>query len=151
MEPGLKYYMTDLQAAIGIHQMKRIDEMHARRTVVWKRYMDAFKDLPVTLPAPLEADRKHALHLFTLLIDEKKAGLGRDAFMQELHERGIGSGIHFEPIHLFTYYRKQFGYKHGMYPNAEYIGERTVSIPFSAKLKDSEVRYIIDSIREVIL
>jgi dTDP-4-amino-4,6-dideoxygalactose transaminase len=149
--PGFKYNMMDLQAAIGIHQMEKIGEFYAKRKKLWERYKDAFKDLPVTLPADTPADQIHALHLFTLLIDAKTAGLDRDTFMHELHKRGIGSGVHFRPIHLLKYYREQFGYTPGSYPNAEYIGERTVSIPFSAKLTEADADRIIDAVREIVL
>jgi len=149
--PGFKYNMMDLQAAIGIQQMKKIDQFYARRKEIWETYKKAFKDLPVGLPDETPTDQKHALHLFTLLIDEKTAGIQRDAFMQALHQRGIGSGVHFMPIHLLEYYRKRYGYARGAYPNTEYIGDRTVSIPLSAKLTDTDVDRIIYAIREIIL
>lgn len=148
--PGYKYNMMDLQAAIGIHQMEKFGAMQERRKIIWQKYLEAFKDLPVTLPAETPPDQKHALHLFTLIIDAEKAGIERDIFMQELDKRGIGSGVHFTPIHLLKYYRERFEYTLGSYPNAEFIGERTVSIPFSAKLTDAEVNRIIHAVRDIL-
>ncbi|RJQ34470.1 DegT/DnrJ/EryC1/StrS aminotransferase family protein [Candidatus Parcubacteria bacterium] len=148
--PGFKYNLTDLASAIGIEQMKKISRFNARRKKIWDIYSKAFKDLPVVLPAPIPADIEHARHLYTLLIDEKTTGLSRDAFMQALHERGVGSGVHFRPVHLHAYYREHFGYKEGDFPHAEYIGERTVSIPFSSALTDREVSRVIKAVREVI-
>ena len=75
----------------------------------------------------------------------------RDEFMAELHSRGIGSGVHFVPVHMHKYYAKNFGFKEGDYPNAEYIGNRTVSLPLSSKLKDQETARIIKAVREIVL
>ena len=149
--PGFKYNMTDMQASLGIHQLKRIDSFDKTRQKIWDLYNAGFKDLPVGLPAPFSKEIHHNKHLYTLLIDKNKSGIGRDEFMQELHRRGIGTGVHFIPLHLHKYYRERFGYKVGDYPNAEYIGDRTVSLPISAKLTKSDVDRIIEAVREVIL
>lgn len=149
--PGFKYNMTDMQASLGIHQLKRIATFDKKRQKIWNLYDASFKDLPVELPAPFSKDIHHNKHLYTLLIDKKKCGINRDAFMQELHRRGIGTGVHFLPVHLHKYYRERFGYKAGDYPNAEYIGARTVSLPLSAKLSQLDVNRVIEAVREVIL
>ncbi len=149
--PGYKYNLTDMQASLGIHQIKSIAKFDKIRQKTWDTYNRAFADLPVILPAPFAADTRHNKHLYTLLIDKKKCGISRDAFMLELHRRGVGTGVHFLPLHLHEYYRRRFGYKRGDYPNAEYIGERTVSLPLSAKLSQSEVAKIIKTVRGVII
>lgn len=149
MYPGFKYNMMDLQAALGVHEMKKITQINARRKKIWDRYMDAFKDLPVTLPAPIPEHMTHARHLFTLLIDKKESGMTRDTFMQKLRELQVGSGIHFLPIHLSSYYKKRFKFKKGDFPNAEYIGERTVSLPSGHVLTDAEVGQVIEAVRAV--
>jgi dTDP-4-amino-4,6-dideoxygalactose transaminase len=148
--PGFKYNMTDIQASFGIHQLAKIEAFGKRREEIWNRYNEAFKNLPVALPLPVPSYMKHARHLYTMLIDKKVAGIDRDTFMRELNERAIGSSVHFQPIHLFTHYRKTFKYKKGDFPNAEYIGERTVSIPLSAKLSDKEVARIIKAVRDIL-
>jgi len=149
--PGFKYNMTDMQASLGIHQLKKINDFDKKRQKIWDLYNDGFKDLPIELPAPFGKDIHHNKHLFTLLIDKSKAGISRDEFMLELHRRGIGTGVHFIPVHLHKYYCERFGYKKGDYPNSEYIGERTVSLPLSAKLTEPEARRIIKTVREIIL
>lgn len=148
--PGYKYNMTDMQASLGIHQLNRIEKFDKKRQKIWNLYNAAFKELPIELPAPFGEDIHHNKHLYTLLIDKKKCGISRDAFIQELHRRGIGTGVHFIPIHLHQYYRERFGYKPGDYPNAEYIGERTVSLPLSAKMTQSEINRVIKAVKEVI-
>lgn len=149
--PGYKYNMTDIQAALGIHQIKKLDKYDKRRQQIWNHYDKNFSDLPLTLPSQVDPGTKHARHLYSILIDKDLAGISRDEFMDELHKRGIGSGVHFRPVHLHQYYREKFGYNKGDYPNAEYIGERTVSLPLSAKLTDEEVQRIIEAVREIIL
>jgi dTDP-4-amino-4,6-dideoxygalactose transaminase len=148
--PGFKYNMTDMQAALGIHQLKRIETFDKARQKIWDLYNDAFKDLPVEVPAPFEKNTHHNKHLYTLLIDKNKCAVSRDKFMLELHRRGIGTGVHFMPIHLHKYYRERFGFKAGDYTNAEYIGLRTVSLPLSAKLSQAEVNRIIRAVKEII-
>ena len=106
--------------------------------------------LPLTLPSPDSPHIKHARHLYTVLVDKERTGISRNQFMQELHQRGIGTGVHFNPVHLHKYYREKYGYKIGDYPKAEYIGERTVSLPLSAKLTMSEARRIAQAVEEIL-
>lgn len=148
--PGYKYNMMDLQAAIGIHQMKRIDNWLVRRNEVWNLYNRAFADLPVGLPPADEPDTIHARHLYTLMIDPEKSGLTRDEFMKKLHQQKIGTGVHYMGIHLHPYYRDTFGYKPEDFPNATWISERTVSLPLSAKLSAGDIEDVIETIRQVL-
>lgn len=148
--PGFKYNMMDLQAAIGIHQLARVDANLKRRNEIWRMYNEAFADLPVGLPAPDESDTVHARHLYTLMIDEEKCGVNRDEFMQRLHEMKIGSGVHYISVHLHPYYRERFGFRPEDFPNATWISERTVSLPLSPKLTDDEVGGVIDAVRSCV-
>ncbi|RJP71103.1 MAG: DegT/DnrJ/EryC1/StrS family aminotransferase [Candidatus Abyssobacteria bacterium SURF_17] len=145
--PGFKYNMMDIQAAIGVEQMKRVDKYLARRNEIWARYDDAFADLPVTRPEPPEPDTVHARHLYTLLLDIEKTGMTRDEFQQRLHDMNIGTGIHFISVHLHKYYRETFGYKRGDFPNAEWISDRTISLPLSARLTDKDVEDVAEAVR----
>ncbi len=149
--PGFKYNMTDLQASLGIHQMARIDRWWLRRQEVWRRYDEAFADLPVIRPAPPEPDTRHARHLYTLLVDNKEAKISRDDFQRELFERRIGTGIHFKSLHLHEYYRNAFDHHRGDFPNAEYISDRTISLPLSAAMSEEDVQDVIDAVREALL
>lgn len=149
--PGFKYNMMDIQASIGIHQMKRIDKYLKRREEIWTRYDEAFADLPVITPSPPEAGTTHARHLYTLLLDKEKIKQTRDEVQQRLYEMNIGTGIHFIALHLHEYYSKTFGFRKGDFPNAEFISERTLSIPLSAKLTSDDVEDVISSLRRILI
>ncbi|MBU6431044.1 MAG: DegT/DnrJ/EryC1/StrS family aminotransferase [Patescibacteria group bacterium] len=149
--PGYKYNLTDIAAAIGIHQMAKIDSFDERRREIWEYYNENLEDLPIILPPKWPEYIKHARHLYTVLIDKKRAGVSRDEFMQKMHEAGIGTGVHFNPVHLHSYYRNNFHYKKSNFPNAEFIGERTVSIPLSPVLTGLEVKKITETIRKIII
>jgi dTDP-4-amino-4,6-dideoxygalactose transaminase len=150
VEFGFKYNMMDLQAAIGIHQIGRVEKYWQRRLQIWNMYNEAFADLPISLPAPVDPDTRHAFHLYTILIDGKQAPLSRDQFISSLHRRNIGTGVHYRSIPAHPIYRKHFGWRGEDYPNAEAIGQSTVSLPLSAKLTDQDVDKVINAVREVL-
>lgn len=148
--PGFKYNMMDIQAAIGIHQLDRIEAGLQRRNEIWDIYNKAFANLPVSLPAPDEPDTLHARHLYTLMIDEQESGISRDAFMNTLHKMNIGTGVHYLGVHLHPYYIDRFGFKPEDYPNATWVSERTVSIPLSPSLTNEDIEYVIDAVTTVL-
>src|SRR3989344_1742469 len=148
--PGFKYNMMDIQASIGIHQLKRLEKYHKKRKQIWDFYNKELSGLPIDLPNYKSKNIKHVLHLYTILVDEKRCGISRDKFMQELHLRGVGTGVHYNPVHLHKYYRDTYGYKEGDFPNAEYIGARTVSLPLSAKLTMGEAKRVVKAVKEVL-
>ncbi len=98
VEPGFKYNMMDLQAAIGIHQLERVETYWKRREAIWQRYIEELGDLPIELPAPVAPDTRHAYHLFILRIDAARCGVSRDAFLEEMTRRKIGVGVHYRSI-----------------------------------------------------
>ncbi|MDD5584529.1 MAG: DegT/DnrJ/EryC1/StrS family aminotransferase, partial [Candidatus Omnitrophica bacterium] len=98
--PGFKYNMMDMQASLGIHQLKRIGKYLKKREKIWNRYNAAFKDMPVETPAPVSDDTVHARHLYTILESKTLSGVSRDEMQQCLYERKIGTGIHFTALHL---------------------------------------------------
>lgn len=150
VEAGFKYNMMDLQAAIGIHQLERIERYWQRRRDIWTRYDEAFAGLPVTLPAPPEASTRHAYHLYTLLIDEERAGISRDDFLNAMTRHNIGVGVHYLSIPEHPYYRERFGWNPTDFPNAFHIGRRTVSVPLSPKLSDDDVQDVITAVRQIL-
>jgi dTDP-4-amino-4,6-dideoxygalactose transaminase len=147
---GFKYNMMDIQAAIGIHQLARIEKYWHRRKAIWETYDKAFAGLPVFTPKPPEQDTKHAFHMYTLLLDIEKTKITRDGFLNGMTARNIGTGVHYIALHLHPYYQDTFGYKKGDFPNAEWISERTVSIPLSAKLSEEDVNGVITAAKELL-
>ena len=148
--PGFKYNMMDLQAAIGLHQLARVTENLKRRNEIWHRYNEAFADLPLGLPACDEPETVHARHLYTLMVDEERCGISRDEFMQKLHQLNIGTGVHYLGVHLHPYYRERFGYSEQDFPNATWISERTVSIPLSPRLSNTDVEDVVAAVSAVV-
>jgi dTDP-4-amino-4,6-dideoxygalactose transaminase len=148
--PGYPYNMMDLQAALGIHQLPRLPAYLRRREEIWKAYDEAFEDLPVEIPAPVDPGDQHARHLYTLLVDPEKTGTSRDGVRTTLHEQGIGSGVHFISLHLHPYYAKKYGFSPGDFPNATYVSERTLSLPLSAKLTDEDVARVTAAVRKAL-
>ena len=149
VECGFKYNMTDMQAAIGIHQLARIAENWLRRERIWQRYMDAFSHLPLGLPAPIERNTRHAYHLFTVRIDDRRVGIDRDEFMRRLTQRNIGVGVHYLSIPEHRVYRERFGWSSGDFPEAWRFGQETLSLPLSAGLSDDDVEDVITAVREI--
>ena len=137
---GWKYNMDNIHAAILVEQVKRIDTLLARRREIYDRYKEALGGVEGIGLQEVRPEAYHACHLFTILVDPKK----RDTIMNGLQDRGVGISINFHPIHLMTYYMDRYGYKKGMFPVAEEIGSRTISLPLYPKLSDEEVSYVID-------
>jgi dTDP-4-amino-4,6-dideoxygalactose transaminase len=149
--PGYKYNMMDLQAAIGIHQLARIERNAKLRKRYWEKYERAFKRmLELITPAPEGPNTYHARHLYAILVRPEKLRIDRDYFIRELIKMNIGSGVHFYPVHLHPYYRKSYGYKKGDFPNAEFVGDRILSLPLGANLTVGDVNYVIDSVRQIV-
>ncbi len=148
-DAGFKYNMTDIQASLGIHQLSRIEEWHKRRVEIWKEYDNSFQDLPLQLPLPEEPNTKHSRHLYTIILKTEELTKSRDFILQALEKEGIGVGVHYTALHLHPFYRK-LGYKKGDFPNAEYIGERTISLPLYPKLTDEDVKDVISAVTKVL-
>ncbi len=143
---GWKYNMDNIQAALLIGQLKRIEGLLARRDSLWSEYVEALRDingigLLKTLPGV-----KHARHLFTVLVDPTR----RDEILWALQRRGIGVAVNYRPIHLLKYYRETFGFCEGNYPIAEEMGKRTISLPFHTFLAADQIEYIAQALREVL-
>jgi len=148
--PGFKYNMMDIQAALGIHQLLKIESSLKRREEIWHRYDDAFQNLPLDIPPPPEENTTHARHLYTILLKLDELTADRDTIQQALYEENIGTGIHFIALHLHPYYQETFGYKRSDYPNATYVSDRTISLPLSAKLTDEDVTDVIKAVTKVL-
>ena len=143
--PGYKYNMMDMQAAIGIHQLKDLDGFVARRNELADRYQEALADWAEwTLPKRPSYEHLHSWHIYTPTINEEAAGMDRDQFMQIMKEKNIGTGLHYRAVHLYPYYRQAFGFKAGDFPHAEDVCERIVSLPLYPSMTDADHDRVVD-------
>lgn len=148
--PGFKSNMTDIQAAIGIHQVKELDSFIARRTELAMRYQEALSDwMQWSLPQSPGYDHVHSWHIYTPLINEDVAGMNRDEFMVAMKERNIGTGLHYRAVHLYPYYRQAHGFKNGDFPHAEDVCERIVSLPLFPSMTDAEHDKVLDVMYDI--
>ncbi len=151
LEPGFKYNLTDIASSLGLHQLRRIESNLKRRAEIWEKYNQAFADEKMlTLPAPVEEDTRHAMHLYALVIDTDNLGMSRNVFIDRLIKENIGSGVHFSPVHLHPFYQQTYGYKKGDYPHAEHVGDRIISLPLGANLTDQDVQDVIDAVKSIL-
>jgi len=142
---GYKGNMFDIQAALLLPQIPRLAENWKRREEISSTYMEAFGsiegiDMPGILPKT-----KHARHLFTLWVDPDR----RDDIMNDLQEEGVGIAVNYRPVHLLTYYREALGFREGMFPRAEMIGRRTISLPLYPSMSKDAVALVIRSVKKV--
>jgi len=147
---GFKYNMPDVQAAIGIHQLKKIDKFYIKREKIWSLYQKEFENLPITLPYEIEVNTRHAYHLFNICLDQNKTNIRRDEFLNKMNENKIGVGVHYESIPVHPYYQKTFNWNPLDYPNALKFGKETVSIPISPRLSNNDLDKIIDVTKRIL-
>ena len=150
VECGYKYNMMDIQAAIGIHQLRRIQKNWERRQEIWATYQREFSGLPLTLPAQPDEGTRHAYHLYTVLIDPERTNLTRDQFIADMTAENIGVGVHYQSIPVHPYYQERFGWRPEDYPHSLRIGQQTVSLPLSPKLTDHDVADVIRAVHKVL-
>lgn len=146
---GYNYRMTDIQAALGISQLKKLNKFVARRREIVALYNEKFSDLNCIIPYE-EEKLYSSFHLYVLLIDFKKVGKPRKQVMEMLKANNIGTQVHYIPVHLQPYYMKKFGYKNGDYPIAEDFYNQALSIPLYPKMSDKEVNQVIKNISTII-
>ena len=121
-----------------------------RRKAIGDRYREELADLPLLLPPEAPEGDRHAHHIFPILVDTERLTVDRDRVLAALQTENIGVGVHYTAVHLHPFYRERYGYARGDFPNAEFISDRTVSIPFSTKLTDRDVDDVIRAIRKVL-
>lgn len=143
--PGYKSNMTDIQAAIGIHQLKELNSFITRRNELANRYQEALSDWPQwTLPQAPAYDHLHSWHIYTPLINEESTCMNRDEFIEAMKEKNIGTGLHYRAVHLYPYYRQAFGFNPGDFPKAEDVCERIVSLPLFPAMTDADHDRVLD-------
>jgi dTDP-4-amino-4,6-dideoxygalactose transaminase len=148
-EVGFKFNMTDIQAALGIHQLPRLDQMIERRAEHWIAYDRDLADLPLALPPETPAHVRHARHLYQVRV-LPEAGITRDELLDELHLRKIGAGVHYRGVHLHPYYRDRYGIDASDLPRATSISDTTLSLPLSGKLSAQDREDVVEALREIL-
>jgi UDP-4-amino-4-deoxy-L-arabinose-oxoglutarate aminotransferase len=151
LEPGYKYNMTDISAALGLSQLKRIDAFNRKRKQLVMQYRERLREIDEILPLsdpfyPI----KHAWHLFIVRLDTDRAGMSRDDFMAQLKERNIGTGLHFRAVHLQKYYVESMGTGRGMLPHTEWNSDRICSLPLFPEMTGADVGDVVDAIKEIL-
>ncbi len=150
--PGFKYNMTDVQAAVGLHQLPMLGVWATRRAELWARYDQAFAGLPVACPAEPAADSTdvHARHLYILRLDLDHLCVDRDAVAAAIHAENVGIGVHYRALHLHPYYRDRFSLRPEQFPHATGLSEATLSIPLSGTISDADATDVIDAVTKVL-
>jgi len=148
--PGYKYNMFDLQGALALSQLGKIEAFWQRRLELKTRIDAAFRDMP---ELQLLADRpgtRSAYHLYPVLFRTEILKADRDTLMNAIQAENVGIGIHFRAVHLHPYYTETFGFRRGMFPNAEYYSDRTISLPLYPKMTDRDAEDVIEAVRKVV-
>lgn len=148
--PGFKYNMTDIQAAMGLHQLRRLNAFHRRRREIAARYNQAFRAF-VELETPTEHDwAGHAWHLYVLRLNSDRLAISRNQFISELQACNIGTSVHFIPIHLHSYYREKYGYSPEDFPVAYSHYQRIISLPCCPRMGDEDVEDVISAVTQIV-
>jgi dTDP-4-amino-4,6-dideoxygalactose transaminase len=148
VEPGFKYNMTDVQAALGIHQLPKLDGWIERRAELWERYDELLGDLPVTTPPAAAPGTRHARHLYQVLVES--GGPSRDEVLDALTRQRIGAGVHYRAVHLHPYYRDRYGLEPGDFPVASDISDRTLSLPLSPRVTEADQDDVVEALRSAL-
>jgi dTDP-4-amino-4,6-dideoxygalactose transaminase len=149
VEAGFKYNPTDLQAALGLVQLSKCDSLNDARRRIAERYTSAFNEIGALEPPTIMSDRTTSWHLYILRLRLEQLQIDRNAFIQKLKECGIGTSVHFIPLHLHPYYQRTYGYRRGDFPIAETEFERCLSLPIYPGMSDQDVEQVIDSVTEI--
>ncbi|MEQ9408824.1 MAG: DegT/DnrJ/EryC1/StrS family aminotransferase [Fuerstiella sp.] len=148
--PGFKYNMTDIQAAIGLQQLRRFEDMQQRRREIVRQYQQAFEANPAFQPPVHRPHVTHAWHLYVLRLNESALAISRNQFIEELNARQIGTSVHFIPIHIHSYYAGRYGWKPEDLPVALDNFNRMLSLPLSPRMSDQDVADVIEAVDDVV-
>jgi dTDP-4-amino-4,6-dideoxygalactose transaminase len=145
--PGYKYNMMDIQAAMGLHQIKKLDGFIEVRTKRALKYQKVFSNVAgLIVPQEVAYPHKHAWHLYTPLIDIDSLTISRDQFMQELKNLNIGSGLHYTAVHEFSYYAQKYGYKPHDFPETHFVSDRILSLPLFPSMTNQDQEDVIEAV-----
>src|SRR5215216_1736429 len=148
--PGFKYNMTDISAAIGIHQVPRLEGFLRTRERYADMYAEAFKDLPEFEVLRRTETGRHAWHLFVILLNLDKLSISRDEFMEALRQENIGTGIHFRSLHIQPYYSRRYKLQREDLPHAAAVSDRLLSLPLYPKMTEQDILDVIEAVRKIV-
>jgi dTDP-4-amino-4,6-dideoxygalactose transaminase len=148
--PGYKYNMSDIQASIGLCQLKKIKKFLKLREEYVRIYDKAFKNVPEIIRLKKKPYIKHAHHLYVILVKSEQLDKNRDEIINLIQKENIGIGIHFRAVHLHPFYQKKFGFRKGMFPIAEYASRRVISLPLYPKLTENDIKRVIKVVKKII-
>lgn len=148
--PGYKYNMTDIAAALGLCQLRKLDEFIRVREEYARAFEKALGGLDALMLPKDNGVGRHAWHLYPVLVRTEALRIGRDQFIEALHAENIGVGIHYRAIHLQKYYRETYGFKPGDFPNAEFVSDRVISLPLYPKMTPRDVEQTIEAVRKLV-
>jgi perosamine synthetase len=149
MAPGFKYNLTDIAAAIGIHQLARAEKMRRARERVARRYLAGLEHVEELELPPDPSDRIHAWHLFPIRLRLERLRIDRNRFMEELKKAGVGCSVHWRPLHLHPYYMKTFGWRKAHLPVATALWPRLVSLPIFPAMREVEISTVVRTVVEL--
>ena len=149
--PGFKYNMTDVAAAIGIHQLAKCDSFGKRRSDIAVQYNEALSNLPLKLPYVRRPEDLHAWHLYVIQLELEKLTITRDRFIELMADEGIGTSVHFIPLHVQPYWRDRYNFQPESYPASWNAYQRAVSLPIYPRMTDEDVARVAGSVREILL
>lgn len=149
VEPGFKYNMSDIMAAIGIHQLKKVECFQQRRQYIADQYTSAFCDLPLKTPG-IQSGERHSWHLYIIQLELEALTITRDQFIEKMAARGIGTSVHFIPLHLQPYWRDRYGFKPEDFPAAFDCYRRAVSLPIYTAMTDDDIERVIQAVRNIL-
>ncbi|MEY2428744.1 MAG: hypothetical protein QOJ40_1629, partial [Verrucomicrobiota bacterium] len=150
MAPGFKYNMTDIAAAIGIHQLRKADQMHRKRTKWAELYSSLLGSLEELVLPRQQPNRVHSWHLYAIRLQLDKLKIDRAQFIKELQQRGIGIAVHWMPLHMHPYYRETFGYATNDLPTASSLYPQIITLPLYPDMTEGDVHYVCDSIQNIL-
>lgn len=148
--PGYKYNMSDIMASIGIHQLRKIERFRKRREQIASAYTAAFEGLPLRDPSIACLQDVHSWHLYVIQLELEKLKISRNEFIEKMSEKGIGTSVHFIPLHLHPYWRDRYGFKPEDFPVALDCYQRAVSLPIYSKMNDGDVERVIAAVNDIL-
>jgi len=148
--PGFKYNLTDIQAAMGLEQLKKLEGFFERKRAIAKLYNEAFGAIPELSIPKVRASSTHTYYLYPLLLNTKKLAINRDKFIDALKAENIGTSVHFIPVHLHPYYQKTFDFKKGDFPVTEWVFDRILSLPIHAAMTMNDANDVVRAVQKII-